>query len=95
MVKKITGIEKIIKGTSSKHITRNKNIQRKTKLPAQKPDTYESARYASETKGIEFQTQKIQFSPEDEEKMSKMSIKERIQYKRKLKKEGKYKVVEE
>ena len=52
-------------------------------------------RRKSETENLEFKVQKIKFYPEDEEKMNKMSVQERIQYKRKLKAEERYTIVYE
>ena len=46
--------------------------------------------YRSETENLEIKRQILQFDPEDQEKMDKMSVRERIEYRRKLKEEGKY-----
>ncbi len=51
--------------------------------------------YRSETENLEIKRQILQFDPEDQEKMDKMSVRERIEYRRKLKEEGKYTVIEE
>ena len=47
----------------------------------------------SETEGLKFKLVKLKFYPEDQEKMDKMSVRERIEYRRKLKEEGRYTVV--
>lgn len=44
----------------------------------------------SETEGIVFHKIKLQFYPEDEELMAKMSVREKIEYIRKLKDENRY-----
>ena len=49
--------------------------------------------YRSETENLEIKRQILQFDPEDQEKMDKMSVRERIEYRRKLKEEGRYTVV--
>lgn len=48
--------------------------------------------YPSDCDNLEFKVQKIHFFPEDVEKMKNMDISERIEYKRKLKKEQRYTV---
>lgn len=50
-------------------------------------------RFSTGNENLVFKTVKIQFFPEDKEKMEKMNIKDRIAYKIKLKEEGKYKVI--
>lgn len=63
-----------------------------------KPDTFESAqknmknRYESEMSNIKFKTYKVDFFPEDVEKMKKMSLDEQIDYMTYLKKNKKYTV---
>ena len=44
---------------------------------------------------LKFNKQVLKFYPEDIEKMEKMSLEDRIKYRRKLKEENKYIIVEE
>jgi len=44
----------------------------------------------SENDNLVFKRQILKFYPEDEEKMAKMSVQDRIEYRRKLKEEGRY-----
>lgn len=44
---------------------------------------------------LAFSVQRLKFYPEDQEKMDKMSVEERIQYRRQLKEEGRYFVINE
>lgn len=43
---------------------------------------------------LKFKKQTLQFFPEDIEKMEKMTLKEKIEYQRKLKKENKFIIVD-
>lgn len=91
MVKRILGIDST-KGKIPKNLKAYKKQYKQVKTKKQlERDTFE-ARYKSETQGLEFKVQRIQFSPEDEAKLKEMSIKDRIAYIRELKKEGKYKI---
>lgn len=54
----------------------------------------ELAEKYSENSNLKFQVQKLKFFPEDEEKMQHMGLEERIEYRRKLKKDHRY-VIEE
>lgn len=47
-------------------------------------------RYRSETKGLVFRKVELQFYPEDEEKMKNMTTREQIEFRRKLKDENRY-----
>ncbi len=49
----------------------------------------------NENDNLIFKKEVLKFYPEDEEKMSKMDIEERIEYRRKLKDENRYIIVEE
>ncbi len=49
----------------------------------------------NENNNLKFKKEVLKFYPEDEEKMSKMSIEDRIEYRRRLKDENKYIIVEE
>lgn len=53
----------------------------------------ENNNYGSENDNLQFKREIIQFYPEDQEKMDKMSIEERIQYRRRLKNENKYIII--
>ena len=46
-----------------------------------------------EMETMEFKTQKIQFFPDDVEKMKSMSVEEKINYAIKLREQGKYTVI--
>lgn len=50
-------------------------------------------RRKSETEGLEFKVQKIEFFTEDEKKMETMTVQEKIAYIRKLKAENRYVIV--
>lgn len=49
----------------------------------------------NENDNLKFKKEVLKFYPEDEEKMAKMNIQDRIEYRRKLKDENKYIIVEE
>ena len=50
-------------------------------------------RFSTGNENLVFKTVKLRFSSEDQEKMDKMNVQERIAYRRKLKSEGKYTVI--
>lgn len=56
---------------------------------------YNDENRRSETQGLVFHCQKLQFYPEDEKLMAEMSVRERIEYRRKLKDMGRYIVLDE
>lgn len=101
MIKKIVspdGINKI-----SKKVKNLKELRQQSILK-QKRDTFELSNdtantakkpYPSDCNNLEFKIQKIEFFPEDIKKMEKMSLDERIEYKRKLKEQEKYTVIED
>jgi len=69
--------------------------QKPLKLPEQKPDTFEhmankAQEYAEEMANMKFELKKIEFYPEDLEKMKKMSHKEKMEYVKKLRQEKRY-----
>lgn len=49
--------------------------------------------YPSDCDNLEFKIQKIEFFPQDIEKMKSMNIDEQIEYKRKLKAEQRYTII--
>ncbi|GEM_PF-2166693 len=65
-----------------------------------KPDTFEhqnnmEKRYESETKNLEFKTYKVQFYPDDIEKMKKMNEEESLKYMAYLKKNNRYTTIKD
>lgn len=56
---------------------------------------YNDENRRNETQGLVFHCQKLQFYPEDEKLMAEMSVRERIEYRRKLKDMGRYIVLDE
>lgn len=102
-------IKKIVTSECGKQISKKakslKNVQiKKSHQPVKdtfehsvKQDTLKQNKktYPSDCDNLEFQIQKIEFYPEDIKKMEKMSLDERIEYKRKLKEQERYKVIED
>jgi hypothetical protein len=68
--------------------------QKQIKLPEQKPDTFsyvnKAKDYAEEMATMKFEMKKIEFYPEDLEKMKTMSHKEKMEYVKKLRQEKRY-----
>ena len=73
--------------------------EKKVPLPPQKPDSFEHSQkakeYDEEMSGTQFKSVKIQFYPEDIEKMKTMSHKEKMAYLKKLRQENRYVEVNE
>lgn len=101
-------IKKIVSADGSKIPKKLKNLKqlRKQRLKEQKPDTFELSSkqniktdakrpYPSDCDNLEFKIQKIRFYPEDIEKMKSMELNERIAYKRQLKENKQYIVLED
>lgn len=99
MIKKITSINNIQLPKKIKKAKWNK-------LKEQQPDTFERSTtkdsvkntkqsYPSDCDNLEFKYQKIEFFPEDIEKMKTMTLKEENEYLSKLKAEGRYKVIKD
>lgn len=55
-----------------------------------KPNQFVNDNFKNNNDNLKFNTQKIKFFKEDEEKMAKMSLQDKINYKIKLKSENKY-----
>lgn len=97
MVKKMINISKKMFGTP-KIGEQPKPVAKAVEQLAE--DSFEyiaqhEARLASEVEGIEFVSRKIQYAPEDVEKMKNMTHSEKNKYIRQLRKEGKYTYVDE
>ena len=56
---------------------------------------YNDENRRSETQGLVFHLSKVAILPEDEKLMAEMSVRERIEYRRKLKDMGRYIVLDE
>ena len=83
-----------IKPTVRKTLADNKKITtQRAKLSDVKPDTFEYSKNADDMGTMKFKTQKINFYPEDLEKMKSMSMEEKINYAIKLREQGKYTVI--
>ena len=97
MIKKMEISE--VQSKFSKNLKSHKQTRKYTKIKERlEKDTYETtakARYKSEMNGLEFQYKKVLFHPEDVEKMKKMTLEEQNAFMLKLKKEGKYKIINE
>lgn len=78
-----------------------KKLKRKTlkvKLPEQKPDKFEYSedwKIRDEMGNMQFKATKIEFYPEDIEKMKSMSDEEMIDYAIKLRQEKRYNVIKD
>lgn len=101
MIKKITAAD----GAKIPKKIKNLKQLRKQKLKEQARDTFEHTAkddttslkktYPSDCDNLRFQPQKLQFFPKDIEKMKTMSVEERIAYKRQLKKDKQYNIIED
>ena len=73
--------------------------EKRVPLPPQKPDTFERSQkakeYDAEMSGMKFESKKIEFYPEDIEKMKSMSHDEQMEYVMKLRQENRYIEVDE
>ena len=58
-----------------------------------KKDEFVSSHFAHNNDNLKFNIKKIKFFKEDEEKMAKMSIEDKINYKIKLKNENRYTIL--
>lgn len=56
-------------------------------------DEEQRKNYKSETENLKFKKQILKFYPEDEAKMENMTVREQIEFIRRLKDEGRYTVV--
>ena len=97
-------VKKVKLAEVSKVNNKIKSVKPKTKYPKTKdipPDSFEyskrahKARLESEVSKLKFEYKKVEFAPEDIEKMKTMSLEEKNAYMIKLKLAGKYKVIEE
>lgn len=77
----------------------NKVQKQKIKLPEQKPDTFEHQKpynpLEDDMGNVNMKWQKVQFYPEDIEKLKKMSPDKQIEYAIMLRKQKRYKVIKE
>lgn len=100
MIKKISSADG---AKISKKIKNLKGVKRQ-KLKEQKPDTFERSAvqdtvkknknsYPSDCDNLRFRYQRIEFFPEDVEKMKHMTLKEENAYLSKLKAEKRYRVI--
>ena len=82
-----------------KSILMPKSHEKKVPLPPQKPDSFERSQkakeYDAEMSGMKFESKKIEFYPEDVEKMKTMSHDEKMEYVMKLRQENRYVEVDE
>ena len=58
-------------------------------------DEEQRKNYKSETENLKFKKQILKFYPEDEAKMENMTIREKIEFIRKLKDENRYIIIDE
>ena len=58
-------------------------------------DEEQRKNYKSETENLKFKKQILKFYPEDESKMENMTIREKIEFIRKLKDENRYIIIDE
>lgn len=95
MVKKISAAEQICNNIQKAVSKMKKNKKVKYDIPEQKPDTFETAlpqadKAQSDMANLEFKYKKLEFYPEDVEKMKDMSVQEKIKFVRQLKKEKRF-----
>ncbi len=58
-------------------------------------DEEQRKNYKSETENLKFKKQILKFYPEDEAKMENMTVREKIEFIRKLKDENRYIIIDE
>ncbi len=93
-------INKILSTGSCKPTSRcdlNQSQTPESMKNTQIPDTFEitSSPLNNENNNLKFKKEVLKFYPEDEEKMAKMPLYQRIAYRRKLKEQHKYIIVDE